>query len=107
MKEKIKKLSELRQQADEYDYLGHHMEYLYKDDETGDYHLCLRSHDSPSYGYCEPEYENTPEWYDDWWSLFADINLTKGVVESHYGGPDYDGYKVIIDEEIDYTKVEE
>lgn len=107
MSENTKTLSELRKQADEYDYLGHHMEFLYKDDDTGDIHLALRSHDLPSYGYYDREYEDTPEWFDEWWSLFANINITKEIIEDHYGGPNYDGYKVIIDDEIDYSKLED
>ncbi len=95
-----KLLSELRKEADECDYLGCHMEYYYTDKETGDLHLALRSHNLPSYGYADPEYEDTPEWYDEWWSLFADINVSKKVIEGHYRGPDYDGWEVVIDEEV-------
>lgn len=83
------KLSELRKEADEDDYLGHHLEEEYTDSGTGDLHLAIRIHTLPS---------GDVEYYDDWWHLFVDINLTKKVIENHYDAPDYDGFKVIVDE---------
>lgn len=95
------KLSNIIKKLNERDYLGHIMVRDYGDQ------LQLRYHIMPSYGYADPEEEDTPGWFDNWWR--ADIEFDKetgrvyntGYFNSSYCGVE-ENDKVIID--CDYTK---
>lgn len=81
------KLSDIIAGLNKRDYLGRCMivetdEYIY---ETGTHepgYLTLRYHTMPSYGYYDPDFEDTDEWYDNWWN--ADITFKKetGLITS-------------------------
>ena len=58
--------------------------------------IIIRTHNTPSYGYYEPDFEDTRDWYDCFWSLFCTIK--DGLVVSTWGnGNKYDGCKIIFD----------
>ena len=73
------------------------MEYVWSS-ENADV-LDIRLHTMPSYGYYDPDYEDTEEWFDDWWSLMICIDLKTNKIIDVYKNPgDFEeGDTVIID----------
>lgn len=79
------------------------------DKEDNDY--CLYVHNCPSYGKCDPDIEDTPEWYDMFRSPEFAFDKDTGIVTFdtsshyyHYNGP-VEGDQIIIDCDFtDYIK---
>lgn len=95
------KLSNIIKKLNERDYLGHIMIRDYRDQ------LQLRYHIMPSYGYADPEEEDTPEWFDSWWRADIEFDKKTGIVDdagffnNSFSGTKV-GDKIIID--CDYTE---
>lgn len=85
--------SELLALAQHRDFLGTPMIVNENDEKvcnfSKDITILIRTHDMPSYGYFEPTFEDTNDWYDCWWSLFCKIE--NGIISHSYI---YNGYKV-------------